>query len=105
MVEDIAGGVKAIEVEAEQILKDARAKADDILFKAKKEAKEILASELPAGEVQTECEEIIRKARKQADEGIGNSEKRASEISTNANKKIESIVKLIASIVTGAKST
>ena len=76
MVKDIAGGVKAIEVEAEQILEDARAKADDILFKAKQEAKEILASEPPVGGVQTECEKIIRKAREQADEGIGNSEKK-----------------------------
>lgn len=105
MAKDVTSGVKAIEVEAEQILEDARAKADEIIFKAKQEAKEILASEPPAGEVQTKCEEIIRKAREQADEGIGNSEKRASEISTNANKKIEKVVKLIASIVTGAKST
>ena len=105
MVEDIAGGVKAIEAEAERIRKDARAKADDILLKAKKEAKEILASEPPVGEVQRECEEIIRKARERADEGIGNSEKRASEINTNASKKIEGFVKLITSIVTGVKQT
>jgi len=105
MVEDIAGGVKAIEVEAEQILEDARAKADEIIFKAKQEAKEILASEPPVGEVQTECEKIIRKAREQADEGIGNSEKKASEISTKASKKIEGFVKLVTSIVTGVKQT
>jgi len=105
MAKDVTSGVKAIEVEAEQILEDARARADEIIFKAKQEAEEILASEPPVGEVQTECEKIIRKAREQADEGIGNSEKKASEISTNASKKIESIVKLIASIVTGAKST
>jgi vacuolar-type H+-ATPase subunit H len=105
MAKDVTSGVKAIEVEAEQILEDARAKADDILFKAKKEAKEILASEQPVGEVQTECEEIIRKAREQADKEIEHSEKRASEISTNASKKIEGFVKLITSIVTGVKQT
>jgi F0F1-type ATP synthase membrane subunit b/b' len=105
MTKDVAGGVKAIEAEAEQILKDARAKADKIVFEAKQEASKILSSELPMDEVKVECGKIISAAQRQADKEIENSGKKASGIDSNASKKTESIVKLIASIVTGTKPT
>lgn len=105
MAKDVTGGVKAIEVEAEQILEDARAKADKVVFEAKQEASKILSAELPMDDVKVECEKIISTAGRQADKEIENFGKKASEIDTNASKKIDSIVKLMASIVTGAKPT
>lgn len=104
MANDVASGVKAIEVEAERILEDARAKADEILLKAKEKSKAIQDSELPMDEVKAECDGITRRARQQADAELSNSEKRASEIGASASKKIDQFAKLIVSIVTGEKS-
>jgi len=104
MARDIAGGVKNIEVEAERILEEARGQADEILVRAKQEAKQILSSELPMDEVKPQCEETIGKAREQADQEMKSSQRRASEIGANADKKVEEVVKLMVSIITGARS-
>jgi vacuolar-type H+-ATPase subunit H len=62
MTKNIASGVRAIEVEAERILADARAEADDILLKGKKEARQIIAAELPLDEVKASCKEVTQRA-------------------------------------------
>jgi len=105
MAKDVTSGVKAIEAEAEKVLEDARARADEILVNAKQEAGNILSAELPMDEVKAECEKIISAAEKQAGKEAERSKKKASEIDANAGEKIESFVKLIASIVIGAKQT
>ena len=104
MANDIASGVKAIEVEAERILADARAEANDILLRAREEARQILAAKLPVDEVKASCEEITRRAREEADAELARLEKKASEISADAGKKVDRLADLIVSIVTGAKS-
>jgi len=104
MAKDIASGVKAIEVEAERILADARAEANDILLRAREDARQILAAELPMDEVQASCEEITRRAREEAGAELARLEKKASEISADAGKKVDRLADLIVSIVTGAKS-
>ena len=104
MAKDIASGVKAIEVEAERILADARAKANDILLRARDEARQILAAELPMDEVKASCAEITRRATEEADAELARLEKKASEISADAGKKVDRLADLIVSIVTGAKS-
>jgi vacuolar-type H+-ATPase subunit H len=101
---EVASGVEAIEVKAEKILEEARTKANEILLKAKEEARRILSSQLSMDEVKTECDEITHRARLEAEEKIADSEKKASEISINADKKVEGIVDLIVSIITGVKS-
>jgi len=105
MSKEVTSSVEAIEIEAEKILKEARARANEILLKAREESKEILSSKLPMDEVKTECGKIINKAKAQGDRKIEDSEKKASEISTNADKKVEGIVAFIVSIITGAKLT
>ena len=103
MAKDVASGVKAMEMEAEKILEDARASASENRLKAKEETKRILSAELPMDEVKAECEQIVSKAKKQADKEVKYSEKEASEISSNASKRADKYVELIASIVTGEK--
>ena len=104
MAKDIASGVKAIEVEAERILADARAKANDILLRARDEARQILAAELPMDEVKASCKEVTQRATKEANAELARLEKKASEISADAGKKVDRLADLIVSIVTGAKS-
>lgn len=104
MTKDIASGVKAIEVEAERILADARAEADDILLKGKDRARQILAAELPMDEVKASCKEVTQRATEEANAELARLEKKASEISAHASKKVERLADDIVRIVTGAKS-
>ena len=98
---EISSSVEAIELEAEKMLEEARARANEILLKAKEEAKEILSSELPMDEVKTECDEIINRARVESDNKIKDSEKKASAISANADKKVDEVTERIVNIITG----
>jgi vacuolar-type H+-ATPase subunit H len=104
MTKNIASGVRAIEVEAERILADARAEADDILLKGKKEARQILAAELPLDEVKASCKEVTQRATEEANTELARLEKKASEISADASKKVDRLAEDIVRIVTGAKS-
>ena len=103
-MEDVTSGVEAIEVEAEKVLEEARNKADEILIKAKGEARKILSAELPLGKVQAECESIVLKARQEADKEVEDSKRRAAEIRTAAGKKVKEIVGSIVTIIAGVKS-
>lgn len=103
-MEEVTSNVEAIEVEAEKLLQEARSKADEILLKAKEEARKILSSELPMGEAEAERENIVHKAREEADKKVQDSRRHAAEIRTNAGKKTKEFVSSIVAIITGAKS-
>ena len=100
-MKDINSSVEAIDSEAENILDAARARANEIFLEAKEEAKMILSSKMLMDEIKVECDKIINESRIQAEVKIVDSEKKASEISTSADKKIEEVVELIVSIITG----
>ena len=100
-MKELTSSVEAIEVTAEKILQEARGRANEILLKAKEEAKEVLAYKLPMDEVRTERDEIITKARVEAEAKIADSEKKASEIRANADKKVEEVTERVVRIITG----
>jgi vacuolar-type H+-ATPase subunit H len=103
-MEEVNSNVETIEVEAEKLLESARSRANEILLKAKEEAKKISSSELPMDEVKGECDGIIRRAREEANKRIEESILESSELKTIANEKVEKIVKRLVSIVTGVTS-
>lgn len=102
-MEDVAGSVEAIEAEAEKLLEQARNEANEILVKAKEEARKIVSAELPVVDVRTECENIVLKAREEADKKAEASRIHAAEIRTNAGKKVGETVSRVVAIITGAK--
>jgi F0F1-type ATP synthase membrane subunit b/b' len=101
MPEEITNSVEALEVEAEKLLAEAKTRANEILLKAKEEARKMLSSQLPLDGVKTECDEIVSKAKAEADKKIKDSEKQAAKISINADKKTKEITALVVSIVRG----
>jgi vacuolar-type H+-ATPase subunit H len=103
-MEEVNSNVETIEVEAEQLLESARSRANEILLKAKEEAKKISSSELPMDEVKAECDGIIRRAREEANKRIEESLLETSELKTRADEKVDKIVKRLVSIVTGVTS-
>ena len=105
MPKEVASSVEALEAEAEKILGEARTRANEILLKAKEEAKKIISSQLPPDEVKTECDKIMSRASAEADEKVKDSEKKAAEISTNAAKKVKEVTERIVTIIIGAKLT
>ena len=103
-MEKVTSNVETIEVEAEKLLESARSRANEILLKAKEEAKKISSSAMPMDEVKKEGEGIISKAREEANKKIEDSLLKSSELKTRADEKVDKIVKRIVSIVTGATS-
>ena len=103
-MEEVTSNVETIEVEAEKLLESARSRANEILLKAKEEAKKISSSAMPMDEVKKEGEGIINKAREEANKKIEDSLLESSELKTRADEKVDKIVKRIVSIVTGATS-
>ncbi len=101
MAKEITHDVEALEVEAEKILEEAKARANQILLAAREEAKKLLSSQLPLDEVKTQCDNIINKAKAEADEKIKDSENKAAEIGINADKKVKELTELVVNIVTG----
>lgn len=101
MPEEITNSVEALEAKAEKMLAEAKTRANEILLKAKEEAKKMLSSQLPLDEVKTECNEIVGKAEAEANKKITDSEKKAAEININADKKVKEITGLVVSIVRG----
>ena len=55
MAEEIISTIKKIEAEAEKVLEDAKAKATEVIIKAKDEANKIQSSALSVGTVNKEC--------------------------------------------------
>jgi vacuolar-type H+-ATPase subunit H len=89
MPEEITNSVKALEVEAEKILEEAKTRTNEIILESKEEAKKILASQLPLDEVKAECDKIVSNAKAEADKRIKDSEKKAAEIDATADKKVK----------------
>jgi len=102
-MEEVTSSVETIEVEAEKILESARSRANEILLKAKDEAKKISSSELPMDEVKTECESITRKAREEANKKTEASLLESSEVRARAGEKVGGVVKRMVNIITGAE--
>jgi len=100
-MKEISRSVEAIESEAKKILEEAKATANEILFKTREEAKEILSAQMPMDEVETECQEIVRKANVEAAKKDKEAAHKASEIRANADKKIDETVKYIVDIIIG----
>jgi len=103
-MEEVTSSVETIEVEAEKILESARSRANEILLKAKEEAKKISSSKLSLDEVKTGLEGIVREAKEEANKKIEASRQESSEVRARADEKVDEIVKRIVNIVTGAKS-
>ena len=103
-MEEVTSSVETIEGEAEKILESARSRANEILLKAKDEAKKISSSELPMDEVKKECESIVRKAREEANKKTEASLLESSEVRARADEKVGGVVKRMVNIVIGAKS-
>jgi vacuolar-type H+-ATPase subunit H len=101
MPEEITNRVEALEIEAEKILAEAKTRANEILLKAKEEAKKMLSSQLPLDEAKTECDEIVSKAKAEADKKIKDAQNKAAEININAEKKVKEITEFVVSIVRG----
>ena len=101
MPEEITNSVEALETQAEKILAEAKTRANEILLRAKEEAKKMLSTQLPLDEVETECDEIVRKAKAEADKKIRDSAEKAAAISINADKKAKEITGRVVSIVRG----
>ena len=101
----ISGGVKSIEAEADEILKEARSKANEVRLKSREKAAKILSSDLSMSKVEKKCEELINKARERAERDVKDSRDNASKISDTVDgKKIDSSVKRIVDIVTGVNT-
>lgn len=103
-MEKVTSSVETIEAEAEKILESARSRANEILLKAKEEAKKISSSKLPMDEVKAELEGIVREAKEEANKKIEASRQESSEVRARADDKVDEFVKRIVNIVTGAKS-
>jgi len=101
MPEEITNSVKALEVEAEKILEEAKTRTNEIILESKEEAKKILSSQLPLDEVKPKCDKIVSNAKAEADKRIKDSEKKAAEIDANADKKVKEITELLVNIVRG----
>ncbi|MFW6056423.1 MAG: hypothetical protein ACOC9B_03865 [Chloroflexota bacterium] len=104
MATDIGRGVQAMEEEAARVLEEAKAKAGDIMQKAREESRSIATSEPPLDDVKAEASKIVDDAKKKADSDAKTSEKRAADIKSSAGKKADEYAKLMVSIITGEKA-
>lgn len=104
MATDVSRGVQAMEEEAARVLDEARAKASDIVQKAREESRSLASSELPLDDVKAECAKIVDDASKKAESDAKKTEKRAADIKSSASKKVVEYAVLMVSIVTGEKA-
>jgi F0F1-type ATP synthase membrane subunit b/b' len=101
MPRETINSVEALEGEAEKILEEAKARANQIILDSREEAKKIVSSQPALDEVKAECEKIVGKAKVEADKTLIDSEKKAAEIRANAGKKAKEITELLVNIVRG----
>jgi hypothetical protein len=104
MASDITGSVQAMEAEATQVIEEAKAKAADILQKARDEAKKMASTQLPLDDVKAESAKIVKDAQQKAGAEMKQAEKLASEIKTSAAGKTNEYSKSMVSIVLGEKT-
>lgn len=101
-MENLTGGVKSIEDEAEKTLEQARTKASEILVRAKEESQQIASVELPLDEVKAEGESIKNKAKAEAEKQVAQAHEKASNMIESVGVRTDEIVRKIVNIVTGA---
>jgi cell division septum initiation protein DivIVA len=104
MASDITGSVQAMEEEATRVIEEAKAKAADILQKAREEARKMSSAELPLDDVKAECEKIVKDARQTAEAEMKEADKAAAAIKSGASGKADGYAKSMVSIVLGEKT-
>ena len=104
MASDITGGVQAMETEAARVLDEARARASDIVQKARDESRKMANAELPLDNVKAECASIVEEASRKAEHDVKEAEQQAADIKSSAGKKADQYAKTIVSIVIGEKA-
>lgn len=104
MASDITGGVQAMEAEAARVLDDAKAKASDILQKARDESRKMADAELPLDDVKAECASVVKEASQKAERDVKEAELQAADIKSSAGKKADQYAKMIVSVVIGEKA-
>ena len=104
MASDITGGVQAMEAEAARVLDEAKAKASDIVQKARDESRKMADAELRLDDVKAECASVVEEATRKADRDVKEAEQRAADIKSSAGKKADQYAKMIVSIVIGEKA-
>ena len=103
-MEDIAGGVKSIEDEAEKILQQARNKGGEIVARAREESQQIISSELSLETVRAECKAIISRANTESEKQITEAREKARKIVDNVSSQMDVIIRKMVNIVTGTES-
>lgn len=104
MASDITGGVQAMEAETARVLDEARARASDILQKARDESRKMADAELPLDDVKAECASIVAEANQKAERDVKEAEQQAADIKSSASKKTDQYAKVIVSAVIGEKA-
>ena len=104
MATDIGRGVQAMEDEAARVLDEAKAKAADIVQKAREESRSMAGSELPLDDVKSEAATIVEEAKKKAESNSKQSDKRAADIKASASRKADDYASQMIGIVTGEKA-
>ena len=104
MASDITGGVQAMEAEAARVLDEAKAKASDIVQKARDESRKIADAELRLDDVKAECASVVEEANRKAERDVKEAEQQAADIKSSAGKKADQYAKMIVSIVIGEKA-
>jgi cell division septum initiation protein DivIVA len=104
MASDITGSVQAMEAEAAQVIEEAKAKAGDILQKARDEARKMSSEQLPLDDVKAECAKIVKDAELKASTEMKEAEKRAADIAASAAGKTDKYVKSMVNTVLGEQT-
>ena len=104
MASDITGGVQAMEAEAARVLDEAKAKASDIVQKARDESRKMADAELRLDDVKAECASVVEEATRKADRNVKEAEQQAADIKSSVGKKADQSAKMIVSIVIGEKA-
>lgn len=104
MASDITGGVQAMDAEAARILDEARAKAIDVVQKARDESRKMADAELPLDDVRAECAGIVEEASRKAERDVKEAEQRAADIKSSAGRKADQYAQMMVSIVIGEKT-
>ncbi len=104
MASDITGSVQAMETEAARVLEEAKAKASDILQKAREDARSMASAELPLDDVKEEAARIVKDAEQKASAAMQQAEKDAADIRSTATGRTDEYAKQMLSIVVGEKA-
>ncbi len=104
MASDITGSVQAMETEAAQVLEEAKAKASDILQKAREDSRSMASAELPLDDVKGEAARIVKDAEQKASADMKQAETEAADIKSKAAGKTDEYAKQMLGIVLGEKA-